>query len=130
MDQTWRLVASTLNKESTETEGFYYWRTNAFNTQHGREGGDPDEAWLRAVAFAPPVWSPDGERLAFLVNEGQHLPYRRVLYTARADGTEMTRIAETMSVRELIPPPKANSLCDGLAFMVSGWALCCLCNGQ
>ena len=52
---------------------------------------------LRGVTLAPPVWSPDGERLAFLVNEGEYWqfrPYRKTLYTVRIDGTDLTRIAE------------------------------------
>ena len=52
---------------------------------------------LKGVVLAPPVWSPDGERLAFLVNEGEYWqfrPYRKTLYTVRIDGTVLTRIAE------------------------------------
>jgi dipeptidyl aminopeptidase/acylaminoacyl peptidase len=47
--------------------------------------------------IAPPVWSPDGELIAFLVfYRGGHL------YTIRADGTDATRIARTItSVRNL-----------------------------
>ena len=93
-----RLAASTLIREGTDTEGFYYWRTNAFYTVRGEKDKDSKEAWLGAQTFSPPVWSPDGERLAFLVNEGQRLPYRHILYSVRADGSEMTRIGETIGV--------------------------------
>lgn len=91
-----RRVASTLIRESTDTEGFYYWRTNWYYTSRGIEVGNAEEPWLAAVAMAQPVWSPDGERLAFLVYAGG--PSRRIrhlLYTVRTDGSEMTKIAET-----------------------------------
>lgn len=95
-----RRVASTLIRESTATEGFYYWRTNWFYTSRGIEVGDSEEPWLGAVAMAPPVWSSDGERLAFLVYAGQSWPFRQLLYTVRADGSEMTKIAETAHMVE------------------------------
>ena len=52
---------------------------------------------LRGVTLAPAAWSPDGERLAFLVNEGEHwtqVPHRKILYSVRVDGTELTLLAE------------------------------------
>ena len=49
---------------------------------------------LNGVAFAPPVWSPDGKRLVFLVNEGERWTFRKIPYTVRADGSALTRIAE------------------------------------
>ncbi len=58
--------------------------------------GEEDDAILRlrGVALFPPAWSPDGEKLAFLVYEGAFLPFRKILYTVRRDGTELTLIAE------------------------------------
>ena len=47
------------------------------------------------VALAPPVWSPDGKYIAFLVNEDTFLPDYQVIYTVQADGTGMKRIGET-----------------------------------
>ena len=55
---------------------------------------EPSVMQLTGVAYAPPVWSPNGEHLAFLVNEGVW-PQRRFLYTVRIDGTGLTLIAQT-----------------------------------
>ena len=52
---------------------------------------------LVGVALFPPAWSPDGKKLAFLVNEASEVkydPFRKILYTVRIDGSELTRIAE------------------------------------
>lgn len=48
----------------------------------------------RMLALAPPAWSPDGKHLAFLEIELSRGPYRKILNTVRADGTELTRLAE------------------------------------
>ena len=58
------------------------------------------------LAPSPPVWSPDGEHLAFIVNEGERrretyrgrLAYTRVLHAIRADGSQLTRIGETTAL--------------------------------
>ena len=92
-----RLLASTLNEVSTER-----WETNAIANSLKRSKGEKieesDEVWLGAVALAPPVWSPVGEHVAFLVGEGPgpNLHSRAVLYTVRPDGSELTRIAEAL----------------------------------
>ena len=50
-----------------------------------------------AVALYPPVWSPNGKRVAFLVHGGGNLHPGEplVLYTVRHDGTELSRVGET-----------------------------------
>lgn len=61
-----------------------------------REGLDETKL-ISGLSTAPPVWSPDGQRLAFLVGEGvRSVGGRWVLYTVRTDGTELTRIAEAV----------------------------------
>ena len=50
------------------------------------------------VSFYPPVWSPDGQRLAFIVNKGQFNPFKRILYTVRLDGSELKEIGETTTM--------------------------------
>ena len=49
------------------------------------------------LTLAPPVWSPDGERLAFQVNTGFFYGSLRDLYLVRADGSEMTLLAEEVA---------------------------------
>ena len=46
------------------------------------------------LTLAPPVWSPDGERLLFQMNTSDFTHKLRDLYAVRADGTEMTLLAE------------------------------------
>ena len=60
------------------------------------------------LALAPPVWSPDGDHLAFIANEGEPrrnwyrgkyvYRYTRVLHTVRADGSRLARIGETTAL--------------------------------
>ena len=96
-----RLVATTLTKEVTEY-GQEIWNTNWDRTREelrqGKEVGKEEGAGLRAVVLAPPAWSPDGERLAFLVEDGVDWPLQKILYTVRADGTEMKRLAAVEGV--------------------------------
>ena len=58
------------------------------------------------VRLYPPVWSPDGERLAFTVDGDWHEAgryYRRILYTVRLDGSELSRIGEATSIPSWSP---------------------------
>lgn len=46
------------------------------------------------LTLAPPVWSPDGERLLFQMNTSDFSHAVRELHAVKADGTEMTLLAE------------------------------------
>ncbi len=52
------------------------------------------------VALVPPDWSPDGQRLALVVNEGRgHAREQRNVYTVRPDGSELTKVGEMGPLR-------------------------------
>ena len=53
-----------------------------------------------SITFAPPVWSPDGDRIAFLVEEKVigRFGLAQVLYTVRTDGQDLRRIAEVFDM--------------------------------
>ena len=73
-----------------------------------RRGGVRELEATSHLALAPPVWSPDGDHLAFIANEGERREYRyrgrrayrytRVLHTIRSDGSKLVRIGETTAV--------------------------------
>ena len=71
------------------------------------EDGVIRELWdTRKVALYPPVWSPDGQSLAFIENEGKHEPYKHILHTIRSNGSERNRIGETTAVPTWSPDSK------------------------
>ena len=62
------------------------------------DGSDQQRLRLKArggASLHPPVWSPDGQRLALIFNEEDGEAYRKVVYTLRSDGSEPRRIGET-----------------------------------
>ncbi len=72
-------------------------RTFSFSQTQSMGKDDAAVPKLIGVALFPPVWSPDSKKLAFLVNEASEVKYdppRKILYTVRIDGSELTRIAE------------------------------------
>ena len=56
---------------------------------------------LDTVGLYPPVWSPDGQRIAFVGDESISRP--PPLYTVGADGSDLTRISETLGVPSWSP---------------------------
>ena len=61
----------------------------------------------KGVGMYPPVWSPDGERLAFLVNEATvdeenryfpKNPYKHILFQIRPDGSGGSRLGEATTL--------------------------------
>ena len=72
-------------------------RTFSFSQTQSMGKDDAAVPKLIGVALFPPVWSPDSRKLAFLVNEASEVKYapsRKILYTVRMDGMELTQIAE------------------------------------
>ena len=73
-----------------------------------RRGGVRRLEATSRLALSPPVWSPDGDHLAFIANEGegrrhffrdrQVYRYTRVLHTVRADGSRLARIGEATAL--------------------------------
>ena len=87
----------------------YYLRPDHYHVSNSevltRSADGSDERVVpntKGVGLYPPVWSPDGERLAFTAHRGQGTsvlarygvsePLERVLYTVRIDGSELSRI--------------------------------------
>ena len=84
-------------------------RQIAFTTGHYRAANlavmDADGSNVRLLAPSikleghpdgqPPVWSPDGNWIAFVGQEGSYEEgYRQVLYTVRPDGSDLTELGE------------------------------------
>ena len=66
------------------------------------------------VSYFPPKWSPDGEWLAFIATKTLwERPRRLILYTVRADSTELTRIGEVTA------PPTWSPNSNRLTFAVT-----------
>ena len=65
---------------------------------HRNAGGDSPFPMIRELNLKPPMWSPDGQWIALLVVEsGLDSSYEEVLYTVRADGTQLRRLVQTSS---------------------------------
>ena len=64
------------------------------------------DAGTMGVALYPPVWSPDGRRLAFVVNEREGETFKKVLYTISSEelgDAEQHRVGETASLPSWSP---------------------------
>ena len=62
----------------------------------GSEVREIQETRNLELATGPLVWSPDGERLAFQVYDWENWPRQKTLYTARADGSDLQKVAENV----------------------------------
>ena len=82
---------------STESDGFYNSSSTSLFTMNA-DGAEESLVTDGRIALYPPVWSPDGQRLAFIANEGENLPFTKVLHTVSVDGTELTRVGETTTL--------------------------------
>ena len=51
--------------------------------------------YTNRAALFPPVWAPSGKQLAYVLYEGESIPYNEVIFTARLDGTGGSRIGDT-----------------------------------
>ncbi len=64
-------------------------------------------AQAKGVALVPPVWSPDGQRLAFVVNEGGRYIEGQHVYTVRSDGSKLIKVGEMGDLRTTGEPTAA-----------------------
>ena len=65
-----------------------------------RVGEASDRTW---VVFAPPIWSPDGERIAFVAVEESGRKFHKAIFTVRPDGTDLHRVFRTDSIPSWSP---------------------------
>ena len=80
----------------------------------------------KGVGLYPPVWSPDGGRLAFTANRGQETagdgvsrPLERMLYTVRLDGSEFSRIGEATTLPTWSPDGRTSGVRTGRPGLLS-----------
>ena len=75
--------------------------------------------YTNRAALFPPVWAPSGKQLAYVLYEGESIPYNEVIFTARLDGTGGSRIGETTA----LPTWSPNSEELAFASVVEGKAV-------
>ena len=69
-------------------------------TVHEVATGESREIGLPAGYAAAPIrleWSPSGDRIAFVVLEGEKSPWNLAVYIVGADGTGLTRVSDALS---------------------------------
>lgn len=109
------LIAFVANPRNQRTTPGHYEPLSAELTIMAADGSDvrrigvPLEAGAMGVGLYPPMWSPDGQRLAFIVNERgveTGSPLKKVLHTIRSnglDGSELYLVGETASLPSWSP---------------------------
>ena len=109
------LIAFVAAPHSQGTVPGHYDPLSAELTIMAADGSDlrrvyvPLDAETMGVGLYPPVWSPDGQRLAFIVNEREGdtgSPLRKILYTIRSKGlgdSELYLVGETASLPSWSP---------------------------
>ncbi len=65
-------------------------------TANGSEVQEVQKTRSLAIAAAPLAWSPNGEKLAFLIYDWENWPRQYTLYTALAGGSELRKVAENV----------------------------------
>ena len=129
-------IAFISDRDIPEDEVSYYYTYTA--TRGGLYTMAPDGSEVREitpslgnrVALHPPAWSPDGQRIAFVVHEGslplRHYDYRPrkidepwSIYTVRPDGSDLKKVSDTLSAPSWSPDSQriafANPHGDGIA---------------
>ena len=79
-----------------------YGQNSAWLMTMAADGSDPGGIvnGFESLALRPPRWSPGGTHLAFAGDDGES---GLSIYTVRADGTDLRRLAATLSVPEWSP---------------------------
>ena len=93
-------------------------------TIHDVATGESREIGLAKGYAAAPIrleWSPGGDRIAFVVLEGERHPWNLAVYIVGADGTGLTRVSDAMSGPTWSPDGEAIAMVvpegdDGEAF--------------
>ena len=90
-------IANPSNPAALSRRG--YWKSIVLNTM-SVDGSDVRQAVVSvasALAYAPPVWSPNGQHMAFVSHYGSG----DILFTVRADGSELMKIGTVENMTNL-----------------------------
>ena len=111
-------VAHLYDSGSLRLESYHYptfypgYRENVKVSLIAADGSESPDGEFRTiasterVALYPPVWSPDGQRLAYLAYEGEEYPFDIVLYVVGLDGSDLTRIGHATAPATWSPDGK------------------------
>ena len=94
-------------------DGGYGFGATTRLTVHSMATGQSREIGLPVGHAAAPYrleWSPNGDRIAFVVLEGEKYPWNLAVYIVGADGTELTRVSDAGSGPTWSPDGEAIAL--------------------